>query len=161
MEEIKNSIPCETCEYYLAEVHECGFPQDQEKPCKSNTDGASLGLGTLYDLNKNIMAQMKTMSESKIKDLIADLSLSLGDRYQYYMLLNNELRDYTLFNFYSKNTSCVAFREDLYECLYNRGNILAIDKKDNNTYEIWLRADNGEILCYYFFPYDLGVLEYA
>jgi hypothetical protein len=158
MEEIKNTIPCDTCEYCGTEGV-CNCPADIEKPCKEGFDGANLGLGTLYDLNKNILLKSSVLSEKQTKDLISNLALSLGDRYQYYMLLNNETRDYTLFNFCSKATTCIEFREDLYECLFNRGDVLAVDKKSENTYEIWLRVDN-EVLCYYFFPYDLGVLEY-
>jgi hypothetical protein len=157
----KMTIPCDSCDYYCSETNECILPPDVDKPCKDKTEGANIGLGTLYDMNKNIMAQMPSLSNKDITNLITNMALSLGDRYQYYMLLNNEKHDYTVFNFCGKSTTCVEFREDFKECLCNRGDVLAIDAKDYNSYEIWLKTEDEEILCYYFFPYDLGVLEYA
>lgn len=166
MEEVvKNSIPCETCEYYLAETNECEIPQGQEKPCKDQgLVDANVGLGTLYDLNKQILSQLSKINIKDLKDKITTLAFDLFENNsngKYYMLLNNENKDYTLFNFSKKSATCGEFREDLLECLNNRGEVISLEKvKDQKcVYEIWLRIEE-EMYCYYFFPYDIGVLEY-
>lgn len=164
MEDKEFYIPCHDCEHYQGE--ECVCPEDVTKPCASKAEGAGLGLGTLYDMNKNIIQQLPVLSKKDIEEKVTDLSLSLGARYQYYMLLNNEKHDYTLFNFAEKPTSCIDFRNDLIECLENRGQIASIERATGeNAYEIWIKThsyydEETEVLCYYFFPYDIGVLEY-
>ena len=53
------------------------------------------------------------------------------------------------------------FINDFNECLYNRGEVLAIDKQESGAWEIWLRdIETEEIVVYYFFDYNLGVLIY-
>ena len=53
------------------------------------------------------------------------------------------------------------FINDFNECLYNRGEVLAIDEQEPGAWEIWLRdTETEEIVVYYFFDYNLGVLVY-
>ena len=52
----------------------------------------------------------------------------------------------------------------LIECLDNRNyDIIEINTEDNNdgvVYEFWVREkENKKVYCYYFFPYDMGVIE--
>ena len=159
MEDKEFYIPCDDCEYYIEKC--CSCPNDTEKPCKHNFSGANIGLGTLYDMNKQILKQMPTLSDKRAEEEIANLALNLAPtKYQYFMLLNNEKKDYTLFNFHNERPSTPNFRKDFFECLVNRGDILSIEAKAFDSYEIWLKDDSEEVFCYYFFPYDLGVLEY-
>ena len=73
----------------------------------------------------------------------------------------NEERDYTLFNFiheWAEDVRTFAFNE-LTECLFNRGKIYGFDiTTDNGAIEIWIEKENG-MHCYYFFKYDIGVIE--
>lgn len=158
MEDREFYIPCDDCEYYLDKC--CTCPDDTVKPCKDDFNGANIGLGTLYDVNKQILSQMPELSEKRIKEEITNLALNLAEKkYQYYALLNNEQRDYTIFNFCTKTPAALNFREDLFECLLNRGKVISIEAKAYDSYEIWLKIGE-EVFCYYFFPYDIGVLEY-
>ena len=118
-------------------------------------------------MNKNIIQQLPVLSVRDLSEKITDLSLSLHERYQYYMLLNKETSDYTLFNFANKSQKCIEFRNDLAECLLNRGNVVSVERAPGeDAYEIWLKthpyddSEEEQVLCFYFFPYDLGVLEY-
>ena len=164
MEDKEFYIPCDDCEYYIAGCCSCG--EETEKPCKSEASGAGLGLGTLYDINKQVIQQLPILSNKDLLEQVTNLSLSLHERYQYYMLLNKETSDYTLFNFAVKKQSCIEFRSDFIECLQNRGNVISIAPAiGEDAYEIWLKThayegEEEQILCYYFFPYDIGVLEY-
>ena len=50
--------------------------------------------------------------------------------------------------------------DDVFECMKNRGTLLALDLQEAGGWELWLRADDGEIYAYYLFPYGEAVLEY-
>ena len=78
------------------------------------------------------------------------------------MLLCNDRKDYTIFNCVSDKTEdklnelANVFVD---ECLINRGQIKGIDLTEHkDAIEIWLSIDD-EAFCYYFFPYDLGIVE--
>lgn len=125
---------------------------------------------TLYEMNQQLMANEKKLSPA---DLLSKRKLVkhffLTNSSKYFMLLCHDARDYTLFNDldYKPFGTTMAektanqFTEELFECLKNRGDILAIDKvKDNSkVLEIWLRTSEGQNLCYYIFDYSLGVIE--
>jgi len=124
-----------------------------------------ISLGNLYDMNKIAMKNEKALKPFEIKDKIREI-VQYFDKYsfKYYMLLCREQYDFTLFNdTINKNwLTDSTFKQDLYECLTNRGEVLSIDPADGNAFEIWLRILNGEddnIFVYYLFPYDNGVIE--
>lgn len=146
---------------------------------KENT--STLSLGTEYELNQAFFDQQKEeLSQEKIDKKIEEVinpyfGAKIKDN-QYFMLLNNELKDYTIFN----NISYKLAYEDkpfsvgiiapklikknvdmLLLCLKNRGKILDIlFDEDNNSLECWIKYNNDEKShCYYLFPYDIGVEE--
>lgn len=121
---------------------------------------AEINGGTLYEINQKLMANEKKMSgldvigkQKYIAKYFERQPLS------YFMLLCHDARDYTLFKL-TKNDSHTAAAQELIDCLKNRGSILAIDKLDEtNSFEIWIRTDEDENLCYYLFNYNEGVIE--
>ena len=117
----------------------------------------------LYDANKQLLANEKPLDpiiKSKKIHNIADMINKNTEKERFYMLLCRERNDYTLFNF--RNPQDYSdFINDFNECLYNRGEVLAIDKQESGAWEIWLRdIETEEIVVYYFFDYNLGVLIY-
>lgn len=121
-----------------------------------------INAGSLYDINKNLIIKQNPLSASKIRKALEKLcTFTYAKENNYYMLLNKERSDYTLLHLQSNNfPSCkfLAFN-DIKECLENRGTILSMEKtSDGEAFEIWLNI-NDEAFCYYFFPYDLGVIE--
>ena len=98
--------------------------------------------GNLYDINKNIVKQNEVkLSEGILnskKEIIKNFINK--DNNNYYMLLCNEKKDYTVFDFQKFKTSercrdCAKCLVD--ECLINRGEIRGIDlTKDKNAIEI-------------------------
>lgn len=77
------------------------------------------------------------------------------------MLLCRELYDFTIFNLNDNDLSDnkTTFITDLYECLTNRGEVLSIEKDTTGeAFEIWIKTEE-DLYAYYFFPYDLGVIE--
>lgn len=139
---------------------------------KKNTQNIhKVELGTLYDINKNIIEKnVEVLSDEQLqskKDLIVDFINQTGNKY--YMLLCNDRKDYTLFHRNETEDGLwkdsAGLTEDVIEkvlideCLPNRGKTKSIElTEDKNAFEIWISID-GESYCYYFFPYDLGVIE--
>lgn len=118
---------------------------------------SEVSMGNLYDLNKSAMQNEKALSSFALRNKLDEIK-NLFFKKGYFMLLCHERRDYTVFNIKADENISIA-KVDLKECLKNRGEILAIDKtEDDVAYEIWLRID-GENFVYYMFPYDMGVIE--
>ena len=124
----------------------------------------SIEFGTLYDINKNIVKQNELKLDEGVlnskKEIIKNFIMSKSEDF-YFMLLCNERKDYTIFDFKDYKTqersfNCAKCLID--ECLINRGEIRGIDlTKDRDAIEIWMIID-GEAYVYYFFPYDSGVI---
>jgi len=133
---------------------------------------AEVNMGTLYDWNKSAMEQLKPLSEVELKDKMRAIREDFFITGRYYMLLCHECRDYTILTFiqpdFAYSHSGIEYTNgeferkkmanELKECLQNRGNILSIEKQPDGAWEIWIRNTEG-VFCYYFFPYDQGVIE--
>lgn len=117
---------------------------------------ADVGMGTLYDMNKNIIKQQGKLSKKAFKDGIALIKQYFIDKDNtYYMLLCNENKDYTVFRIIDSFEEAEAAIRD---CLVNRGDTYSITHDKNGGVEIWLEIEN-EMYCYYLFPYDTAIIE--
>lgn len=122
---------------------------------------SNITLGTAYEINKNLVEKYEkelTIEElqNKKNEIINFIQETKG---QYYMLLCNDKKDYTIFNILNKNNIEEMINILVDECLKNRGIIKGIDlTKDKCAIEIWLSINN-EAFCYYFFKYDDAVIE--
>lgn len=115
----------------------------------------------LYELNKSIMKDEQALPEVVIAKKRLDIIDFCKDKMNnYYMLLCNEAKDYTLFKTDDKKEDTYRIcADEMLLCLKERGSILAIDRtKDTVALEVWLRI-NEEIFVYYFFGYDAGVID--
>jgi hypothetical protein len=116
-------------------------------------------LGTVYELCKTQMETLEPLDEATQKSELVNIggwfSSNLCSRY--YMLLNNELHDYTIFNFTNFNFTTGV--KELSEVLQSRGDIISIDfNHDNNYFEIWMK-NNGQLFMYLLFPCDDFVID--
>ena len=138
-----------------------------ENKVKPSTE---VSLGTLYDMNKQIMESAPVLTDNQIGDLVENICSWLADETnqdKYYMMLCHERRDYTLFNLDKTNQwrkapfyNCAQAANDVIECLQNRGDILSIEYIDaTHAWELWIRNEEG-CFAYYLFNYDQAVLEY-
>ena len=126
---------------------------------------AEIELGTLYDINKELMKNEKQMDpivfNLKIKDIAQHMQRNCDYLdIHYWMLLCHERRDYTVFNIIAAaDVKDIEF--ELEPTLTNRGKILSIEKKENeDCWEIWIRDDfSNENFVYYLFNYDKAVIE--
>lgn len=116
---------------------------------------------TLFDINKQAMAKEPEMPALAVAQKQKELEDWFNMRLDgYAMLLSNERHDYTVFHLYQKanpNPPAVAAAECI-GCLTDRGTILAIDKNEQDNYEIWVKID-GEPYFYLLFPCDDFVIE--
>ena len=116
---------------------------------------------TLYDLNKDLFQKEKTLSSTKIKQKRPDIIKFFNEiKNNYYMLLCNELKDYTVFKTDDKREDTYTIAADeLILCMQNRGNILSIERtNDKAALEIWMRIED-KIYVYYAFGYDAAIID--
>jgi len=116
-------------------------------------------LGSAYEINKNLVEKYeKELTSEELKEKKKELLTFLKDKADnYYMLLCNDRKDYTLFRLIENEEELINILVD--ECLKNRGVIKGIDlTEDKLAIEIWLSIEN-EAFCYYFFPYGEAVIE--
>lgn len=127
----------------------------------------SFELGTLYDMNKNLIQNSeKALSQGMLNSKKEEIKNFLKKtNNEYYMLLCHERRDYTLFDlgyeiYNTHKEKCQKTVDVLIdECLQNRGEIRGIDiTKDKQAIEIWISIEDDSY-AYYFFPYDKGVIN--
>lgn len=123
---------------------------------------SEITLGNLYDFNKSAMSQLKPLDVIAFNTLTDELSSfiydkSIAENKTYWMLLNNERRDYTIFIPLTKE----GILPELRETLTNRGLVLDIARKeDEDAYEIWIRDDQtNENFVYYMFDYTNAVIK--
>lgn len=133
-----------------------------DKEEEKKTTEASLG--NLYDMNKIFIKDHEPeLTEGNLnskKQIIIDFIKKCNNNY--YMLLCNERKDYTVFRWKDLNSALAPFEMAnilVDECLKNRGSIRGIDlTQAKDAMEIWLVIDD-DAYVYYFFPYDAAVIE--
>ncbi len=128
---------------------------------EQNETKATLEAGTLYDMNKQLVDQEKEMSKSKIRELTDKLFLwfvNQMDKRRYYMLLNNDKHDYTVFVLTEQALAHSAAKECI-GCLTDRGGLVSGDKLQDGNWEFWIHTPEGESIVYYLFDYTQAVIE--
>lgn len=139
-----------------------------EEDSKKEKQEKKVAISTLYDINKTLVKQNEIKLNEAVlnskKEIIKNFIYKTANNY--YMLLCNERKDYTIFDFKLDKDNynldfpiCINCANCLVdECLKNRGEIRGIDLTQNkDAIEIWMII-NDEAYVYYFFPYDNGVV---
>lgn len=116
---------------------------------------------TSYDMNKQIISQMKPMKRKEIErkyGLIEDFRRVTKN--QYYLLYGKEISYFTLFVRNDNTKASIAL--EFMECLYNIGDIYDILLTEaQDAVEIWVKPKGAEeVTCLYFFPYDTGIVPF-
>ena len=124
-------------------------------------------LGSLYDINKQLMQDTPSIDATILeqrKEALCTWINKHADQH-YFMLLCNDLKDYTIFNIQPTCMGVICINQlqtmtnDVIECMTNRGKLQAIELQDTDAWELWLGTDEGSF-AYYLFPYGNAVLEY-
>ena len=112
-------------------------------------------IGTLYELNQQALKNVPAVNAQEITKAIMELTDYIKNSgNKYFMLLNKERSDYTIFIYEEKSKELA---EEMIGCLTDRGELLAVEKQDNGAYECWIRR-SGLVYMYYLFPYDNAVI---
>lgn len=129
---------------------------------------SEISFGNLYDVNKQLMEKEPSIDPEVLWQKGQQLEAWLESAFaqKYFMLLCHEQKDYTVFNLDKTNTwarpdrlRCRCAREDVIECLTNRGTLLAMSLQPDNVWEFWIKNPEG-CFVYYLFPYGEAVIEY-
>ena len=133
----------------------CNLPEEKQEKVSGNF------VMNLYDLNKSLISQMPALTLEQIirqKETVVDPFLDAVDS-DYYMLLCNELKYYTIFNV-MQGLSDSLITEELFACLNEFcDEVKSIEKTDDGcAIEIWFTKDE-EIYVMYFFDYAGGVIH--
>lgn len=117
---------------------------------------------TEYEINKMVVAQLPSMTTEEQLASAKDILIDYFDKeeYQtgYFMLLNHELRYFTVFHRHFDDTAPLIERE-IIDCLLEMGVIQMIDYDNSgNNIECWIKNEKGTFM-FLLFNYDWGVLE--
>ena len=111
---------------------------------------------SLYDMNKNLVANQKNMDWRKIENVIK----KWNPQGTYFLMYCKDIGYFTLF----KRTEGAPekFHEVFKDCLINVGDLKACDiTEEGNGLEIWIKPkDSNSAICMYLFNYDEGVVEF-
>ncbi len=135
----------------------CNLPEQE----KQTTQAAM----NLYDINKQVVSQLPALTQ----DEFWNDKMSIIDEFfnetegEYYMMLCNELKYYTLFHIDLEGyiTEPLA-AEEACACLWEFANeIKSVERtEDGAAVEIWITKDN-ETYVMYLFDYTGGVIDCA
>lgn len=168
MADIKFMEP-EEYEAYLAAQEQA---VTAEKPIATN-DNTEIQV-SLYQLNRQLVAQMPDMTEEQLlfaRESVKDWLAHNTDNY--YMLLNNDLHYYTLFHCkstYADEETYNGFWAELMDVFHSmgrgihpqNGHLKIVEVDTNGMVACWATWDDGEDNlphCFYLFPYGQGVVE--
>ena len=121
----------------------------------------------MYSFNRVNMGQLPYLeTEEEIngaKNIIRNYLKTNASNY--YMLLNHDNRDFTLFNFRENITGLKidVMTNDIIECMENRGfGLLDVGLDEAGcAIEVWVKDRETEtVYMYLLFPYENGVIEY-
>lgn len=119
---------------------------------------ADVALGNLYELNKQIMAQLPPQDKNIMNHnwtVIGDWFGKGKDRW--FMLMCKERSDFTLFHI--TNNQFTKAIQELQEVLNERGQILAIQyQHGEDTFEIWVKSKE-EVFMFMLFSANWMIVE--
>lgn len=120
---------------------------------------AEVEMGTLYDINKQIIGQDKILDQYELERKVDKLSDVMVES-NYFALICNERHYYTVFN--CKEASSSQIFSAVYDVLTSLGNVCDILPSSSNekTYEVWIKDTiSNEVFMYFMTSWDEGVIE--
>lgn len=116
---------------------------------------------TLYDVNKQAYGQLPDMSQQDYIKAAEDVWTALDKTAQYFMLLNREKSDYTVFSISDLEENYTDMWNEILDIMENRGYAMKdIAPNDQGNIEYWVQdKQTKECFMYLLFSYDWGVIE--
>lgn len=119
-------------------------------------------IGTLYELNKQLIKKLPRQSKDVLKNQFINIKLwATENSDKWFMLLCREKADYTLFHCPIKSqTNTVKLIKELKLCIEERGFLKSINKAAEDAWEIWIKDDiTNEVYMYMLFPCGSMVVD--
>lgn len=127
----------------------------------------NLGM-TMYDINKQIIAQMPALDEvglAKAFEVLDNFAKSLEQNY--FMMLCRDINYYTLFKVNREPETTgdlLSFSAEVIDCALDLGVLKSIElTEDSSAVEMWVEftkeEEPSDPAVIYLFPYDAGVIE--
>ena len=116
----------------------------------------------LYDLNKNIISQLESLTNAEIIEKVNTVieNFRIKTYNNFYMLLCRDFNYYTLFA--KGEGDMTNFSNTVMEIITELGDIYSIEETSENIIEIWIKPVGEESpLAFYLFPYENGVVYYG
>jgi len=113
---------------------------------------ADVEIGTLYDLNKQIMSQLPPQDPQVFQKNLNLIGawFSSTDKRHWFMLMCKERSDFTILHIVDANY--LKTLEELQEILQERGTIVAIQYvHGEDAFEIWVKDDKDEVFMFMLF----------
>lgn len=120
---------------------------------------AEIEIGSLYDINKQIIGQDKILDQYELQRKVDELADIMIDS-KYFALICNEKHYYTVFN--CKETSTSNISRNVYDILTSLGDVCDIIPSSSNelTFEVWIKDYiTNEVNMYFMTNWDEGVIE--
>ncbi len=124
---------------------------------------SDLGL-TMYDINKQLVAQLPMLDQAGILEARENIQNFLNEtNNHYYMLLCKDISYYTVFVLKDESMCpqpvCTAI-DEIWACADYIGNVKSVDLNEG-AIEFWVqpREEDSEPMAMYLFSYDAGVIE--
>ena len=112
----------------------------------------------LYDMNKQIIAQMPNMTKEDIISIINEYHAAMKN--SFYMLMFKEISYFTMFYVNQVDESYETLAQEVINCGNDWGTIKSAHiVEDGSAIEVWIELPNKEITVGYFFSYNEGVIE--
>lgn len=114
----------------------------------------------LYELNQagyaslpNMTSKAKRKAKNNIFAFLEKNNLS-----KYFMILNNEIRYYTVYTYANNYYKPDEMAEEMMSVMEELGSLKSVEVTDNMV-EFWITGKDGVCRMYACFPYDRGVIE--
>lgn len=120
---------------------------------------AEIEIGSLYDINKQIIGQDKILDQYELQRKVDELADIMIDS-KYFALICNERHYYTVFNCKEASTSNIS--RNVYDILTSLGDVCDIIPSSSNelTFEVWIKDYmTNEVNMYFMTNWDEGVIE--
>lgn len=121
---------------------------------------ADVEMGSLYELNKQVMAQLPPQAEDILNHNLNLIGawFSSTDKTHWFMLMCKERSDFTLLHIIESNYAKAL--NELKEIIEERGQILAIQYvHGEDAFEIWVKDKNNEVFLFMLFEASWMVVE--
>lgn len=134
------------------------YVEKEWKPVVIQGEGLQM---SLYDINKNIFAQLEPMSDENLRQVHAQVFKFFGDTMQsvsnnYWALICWEKRYITIFR--ELPTSDEELSDIFMEIIEGLGDVKDVTDNEQGALEIWI-TDEQDTNCYLFFNYTAGIVE--